>query len=541
MRTLRTAPVVFSQADPHVMFFAANTLWKTLDGGSSWKQISPDLTRKTYEIPASVGKYKEQAQTTQRGVIYTIAPSPVDVNRIWAGTDDGLIHTTADGGLHWKDVTPPQVGPWMKVSIMDAGHFDPLTAYAAINTLRIDDLRPHIFRTRDGGKTWTEIVKGIPDGGPVDAVREDPKKKGLLFAATEREVYVSFDDGENWQSLRLNMPASSVRDVIVHDDDLIAATHGRGFWILDNITPLRQAGTEGLYKPQTAVRVRWNMNTDTPLPPDEPASKNPPDGAMIDYYLDAAASGPVTLEILDAAGGVVRKYSSADPLPSIDPMFPVPAYWIRPHRGLETGAGMHRFLWDLRYTPLPGGGGRGGLPIAAIAHDTAPAPNSIWAAPGRYTVKLTVDGKSYSQPLTVKMDPRVKTPPAGLQQQFTLSKQLYDDVIAVGKTLEQIRAMRAKLGPLEPKVRAIEGAAGGGGRGGGRGAAPAGPRDLKQRSGFVIRLDAGAARRGRHADFADDRRGVQPPGCRGTVDSAMEIAQRASETLTAAHRRDRNQ
>ena len=193
MRTLRTAPVVFSQADPHVLFFGANTLWKTADGGNSWKQISPDLTRKTWEQPASIGKYRDQptAAPSQRGVIYAVAPSPLDINRIWAGTDDGLIHTTADGGLHWKDVTPPQLGPWMKVSILDAGHFDALTAYAAINTLRLDDMRPHIFRTHDGGKTWTEIVNGIPDGAPVDAVREDPKTKGLLFAGTEREVYVS--------------------------------------------------------------------------------------------------------------------------------------------------------------------------------------------------------------------------------------------------------------------------------------------------------------------------------------------------------------
>ncbi len=181
-RTLRTAPVVFSQADPHVLFFGANTMWKTIDGGETWKQVSPDLTRKTWDVPAAVGKYKDQVQASQRGVIYTIAPSPLDINRIWAGTDDGLIQVTADGGLHWTDVTPPQVTAWAKVSIVDAGHFDALTAYAAINTLRLDDMRPHILRTHDGGKTWTEIVAGLPDGAPVNAVREDPKKKGLLFA-----------------------------------------------------------------------------------------------------------------------------------------------------------------------------------------------------------------------------------------------------------------------------------------------------------------------------------------------------------------------
>ena len=331
--TLRTAPVVFSQADPHVLFFAANTLWKTADGGNSWQQISPDLTRKTWEIPASVGKYQatSAAAPTQRGVIYTIAPSPLDINRIWAGTDDGLIHTTADGGAHWKDVTPPQLGPWMKVSILDAGHFDALTAYAAINTLRLDDLRPHIFRTHDGGKTWTEIVNGIPDGAPVDAVREDPKRKGLLFAGTEREVYVSFDDGDNWQSLRLNMPASSVRDIIVHDDDLIAATHGRGFWILDDITPLRQlersvATPAHLFKPQTAdARALEHEHRHAAAARRAGVEES---ARRRDRSITTSARGRYRSG--DAGdSGCRRAPSCADiraPIPSapIDPMFPVP-------------------------------------------------------------------------------------------------------------------------------------------------------------------------------------------------------------------------
>ena len=504
-RTLRTAPVVFSQADPHVMFFGANTLWKTRDGGHTWQQVSPDLTRKTWEIPSSIGKYREQptAQPARRGVIYTVAPSPLDANRIWIGTDDGLIQTTADGGLHWNDVTPPAVGPWMKVSVMDAGHTDALTAYAAVNTIRLDDMRPHLFRTHDGGKTWTEIVNGIPAVAPVNAVREDPKRKGLLFAATEREVYVSFDDGDHWQSLRLNMAPSSVRDVIVKDDDLIAATHGRGFWILDDITPLRQinaatARAEAfLFKPQTAVRVRWDMNTDTPLPPDEPGMPNPPDGAILDYYLAADAGGPVTLEILDTAAAVVRRYASTDPEPKVDlATLAIPAYWVRPPRSLPATAGMHRALWDMHYTPLPATGGRGGgvnYPMQAIVHDTAPAATSIWAAPGRYTVKLTVNGRSYTQPLTLKMDPRVKTLPAALQQQFTLSKQLYDDANAVAKALPQMRALRAEVARVrgraqgaaaeavaafDKKAAAIEGGGGAGGPGGGRGAIASGPETL---------------------------------------------------------------
>ena len=517
-RTLRTAPVAFSTVDPHVMYFASNTLWKTADGARSWQKISPDLTRKTWDPPATIGKYRsaDTARPTQRGVIYTVAPSPLDVNRIWAGTDDGLIQVTADGGATWKDVTPPELKPFMKVSIIDAGHFDARTAYAAINTLRLDDMRPHIYRTHDGGQTWTAITSGIPDGAPVDAVREDPKRKGLLFAGTEREVYTSFDDGEHWQSLRLNMPATSIRDLIVKGDDLVAGTHGRGIWILDDITPLRQLGDatprsaslsprQGsgqagerarLFKPQVAYRVRQNTNTDTPIPPDEAAGQNPPDGAIINYSLASAASRPMTLEILDAAGKSVRRYSSVDRAENPDASTaPVPMYWYRPPHALATTAGMHRFMWDLHYQPLVGGGGRGGLPIAAVPHDTAPAPNSPWAAPGTYTVKLTVDGKSYTQPLTLKMDPRVKTTPLGLAQQFTLSKQLYDGVLEVQKALDEIRALRAQtkdrqaLAAFDQKLAALEGETGGGGRGGGgRGAAPEGPDSLSNMTGGLTQL-----------------------------------------------------
>jgi photosystem II stability/assembly factor-like uncharacterized protein len=523
-RTLRTAPVVFSPADPRIMYFAANTVWKTATGGRSWQKISPDLTRKTWEVPATVGKFRDQesARPTQRGVIYAVAPSPIDVNRIWAGTDDGLIHVTADGGATWNDVTPPDLKPWMKVSILDAGHFEAETAYAAINTLRLDDLRPHIYRTHDGGKTWTHITNGIPDGAPVDAVREDPQRRGLLFAGTEREVFVSFDDGEHWQSLRLNMPATSVRDIIVKGDDLVAGTHGRGIWILDDITPLRQwetgnaqlklsrsdgeaSATLGsaarsakasarsakalaernsvvLFKPQAAYRVRQNTNTDTPIPPDEAAGANPPDGAIIDYSL-ADAARQVTLEILDAAGKAIRHYSSDDrPEPPDPATAPVPLYWYRAPQRLATSAGMHRFTWDVHYQSASMAFGRGGLPIAAVPHDTVPVPTAPWAPPGQYSVKLTVDGHGYTQPLVLKMDPRVKTPAAGLAQQFTLSKQMYDGLIEVQQALDELRALRRTIATrggqadVETQLAALEGQAAG--FGGGRGGAPEGPPTL---------------------------------------------------------------
>jgi photosystem II stability/assembly factor-like uncharacterized protein len=502
-RTIRTQPLVFSTADPHTLFFASNTLWKTRDGGQSWQQISPDLTRETWDVPASVGKYKDDpaAKPVRRGVIYTIAPSYTDINRIWVGTDDGLIHTTADAGLNWTDVTPPQLVPWAKVSVIDAGRFDALTAYAAVNTIRLDDMRPHIYRTHDGGKTWAEIVSGIPGGTTVNAVREDPVRKGLLFAGTEQEVFVSFDDGDHWQSLRLNMAASSVRDIIVKDDDLVAATHGRGFWILDNIAPLRQldravtTAEATLFRPQTAVRVRWNMNTDTPLPPDEPGGENPPDGAVIDYILKSDAAGPVTLEILDAAGKVVRHYSSEDKLAEIPApeASSLPLYWYRAPQVLKTTVGLHRFLWDMHWQPLSGGGFRGGLGMAAIAHNTAPSPNSIWVAPGDYTVKLTVNGNSLTQPITVKLDPRVKTPAAELARQAELAKAMYDGILEAQAALQTLRAVRVQvkkfqeaaqgqtavaraLAEFDKKAAALEG--GGGGAGGRGGAAMSGPMGM---------------------------------------------------------------
>jgi len=457
-RMLRTEPIVFSPVNPHILYFATNTLWKTMNSGQSWQQISPDLTRPTFEVPASVGKYRteETAKPTPRGVIYAVAPSPLDINRIWAGTDDGRIHLTTDGGKKWNEVTPPNMTAFQKVSIIEASHFDAQTAYAAINTLRLDDLRPHILRTRDSGKTWTETVSGIPANENVNAVREDPVRRGMLFAATERAVYVSFDGGDRWQSLRLNMAASSVRDVIIKDDDLVAATHGRGFWILDDITPLRQfdqkvaSADAFLFKPQTAIRVRWNMNTDTPLPPDFPAGENPPDGAAIDYYLQSASSTPVTLEIKDSAGKTVRKYSSADKPAPPDPMLAIPAYWVRPPQILSSATGMHRFLWDMHYPNVPGVEAE--YPIAAIPHNTAPQPTGPWALPGQYTVVLTANGKTFSQPLTIKMDPRVKTSPAGLQQQFKLSSDLYTQLLILSPAAEQAGALRKQLKDLQTRA-----------------------------------------------------------------------------------------
>jgi hypothetical protein len=347
----------------------------------------------------------------------------------------------------------------MKVFNMDAGRFDSLTAFAAVNTLRLDDMSPHIFRTHDGGKTWTEINKGLEDGGPTSSIREDPKRKGLLYAASERRVYVSFDDGDRWQSLQLNMAPSSVRDIVVKGDDLVAATHGRGFWILDDVTPLRQidaqtADADGaLFEPEAAYRVRWNTNTDTPLPPDEPGAPNPPEGAIINYYLKSAASGPVTLDVVDADGQLVRHYSSADPVTRPDPAGNLPVYWFRPPMVLSAEAGMHRFTWDLHYQPLSvGGGGRGGLPIAAVGYNTVPAPTAPWVAPGPYTVRLTVNGKTYSQPITVKQDPRVKTPALVMQRVYSLTKAAYTGASDAQKAARDAQDLREQIARLKSQA-----------------------------------------------------------------------------------------
>ena len=412
-RTLRTAPLVFSTVDPRVLFFAGNMLFKTADGGKNWEQISPDLSREHPEVPASVGIFKtaQMATMPRRGVIYTVAPSYKDINVIWAGTDDGLIHVTKDGGKNWANVTPPELTPWSKVSVMDAGRFESETAYAAINRIRLSDMKPHIYRTHDGGKTWTEIVKGLPENAPINAVREDPVRKGLLFCGSETAVHVSFDDGDHWFPLRLNMPATSIRDLVIHDDDVVVGTHGRSFWILDDISSLRQTNEEVanatafLFTPQDSYRVDWNANTDTPLPPEEPAGKNPPDGAIINYYLGKDAK-VVTLEILDSKGSLVRKYSSDDKvIPVNEKSLVVPMYWVRPMQILSAKAGSHRWIWDQhKGVEEPA---FGGLSMQAIFGDTPYERLGAWVEPGVYTVKLTVDGTVFSQPLTLKPDPRI--------------------------------------------------------------------------------------------------------------------------------------
>lgn len=450
-RTNRTEPLMFSPVDPHILYYAANVLFKTMDGGNSWQTISKDLTRENPGVPASVGSLVPKDAEKKRGVIYALAPSFKTVNTLWAGTDDGLIWLTRDAGKNWSDITPAALTPWSKVTQISASHFDEETAYASVSRFRINDQHPYIYRTHDGGKSWKLIVDSLPTFGPVDTVREDPQRKGLLFAGTENSVWVSFDEGDHWQSLQLNLPHTSMRDLWIHGDDLIVGTHGRSFWILDDITPLRQtkdalAKSEPyLFQPAVAYRVQRDTYTDTPMPPDEPMGANPPDGAILDYYLLQSAQN-VTLEILNAQGQVVRHFSSADkPEVSEEALKKqlIPLYWLRPFKSLSRTPGMHRWAWGLHYAaPVST---RHEYPIAAVPGDTPRLPRGPSVLPGQYTVRLTVDGKTSTAKLTVKMDPRVKISAAALEVKFHAEQRLASIVSETSEAAIQAGDIRDQL------------------------------------------------------------------------------------------------
>ncbi len=458
LRSVRTMPLLFSTVDNKTLFLGSQYVMKTTDGGHSWQTISPDLARPSYEIPANFGTFsaRDPEHGQHKGVVYAIAPSKLNMNTIWAGTDDGLIHLTHDAGGHWTNITPTALGAWAKVSQLDASRFDDYTVYAAINKLHLDDLHPAAFRTHDDGKTWKSIVEGLPVGAVVNAIREDPKTPHLLYAGTEIGVFVSFNDGDHWQPLQLNLPVSSVRDLVVHEDDLVIATHGRSFWVLDDVTPLRQQAALGdgrnayLFAPAKAVRVRRNANTDTPLPPEEPAGQNPPDGAMIDYFLPVAPKQPLKIEILDASGKLVRTYLSTD-RPEPDETLNVPTYWVRSPKTLATTPGMHRWVWDLRSAPPASL--THDYPISAIYRDTPREPLGVFVLPGTYTVRLTVDGKSFAQSIMVIMDPRNSAGSAALAEAHDLATRLHDGMDTTMTLTGQIRALHTDLDAIAAKTQ----------------------------------------------------------------------------------------
>jgi photosystem II stability/assembly factor-like uncharacterized protein len=428
-----TLPLVFGPNE--TLYYANQKIFRTRSGGDSWEIISGDFARPHAGTPTTLDPTTaaDAASTTEpRGIVYTIAPSPRDGNVVWAGTDDGLVRVTRDGAKSWRNVTPPALTPWSKVTRIEASHFDASSAYVAVDRHRLDDDRPYLYVTHDAGRTWRSAVRGIPDGSFLNAIREDPVRRGLLYAATETGVFVSLDDGAHWQSLRLNMPVVSVRDISVRHDDLAIATHGRSFWILDDVEPLRELAADAsdrvrLFAPRVAIRTRPGDDQAEASPPETPLGENPPNGAMLDYQIPAAASGVVRLTIVDRKGTVVRRYASSDVAKPVDPNgVPFPPYWIVTPPTLSAAPGLHRFVWDYHVGD----------------------PDGPLAPPGTYTVRLTVAGRTFAAPLVLRRDPRIAASDADLRAQAMLAEQIDARKRAVRASLVAATARRAPAATL---------------------------------------------------------------------------------------------
>jgi photosystem II stability/assembly factor-like uncharacterized protein len=446
-----TPVLIFSPADSTTLYLGTQYVMKTIDGGLHWQTISPDLTGSTQQPgdKAEGVATSENAKQRGYGVVFTIAASALNGDTIWAGSDTGLIHLTRDGGKTWKDVTPAGLTAWSKISFIEDSHFDPAAAYAAVDRSRLEDQTPYVYRTRDYGATWQLITNGIAANAFLRGIREDTERKGLLFAGTELGVYASFDDGGVWQSLQLNLPVTSVRDLTIHGDDLVVATHGRSFWILDNITPLRQAldaekdNAFWLYHPAPAYRLDNDSFQGTPLPPEEPTAENPPAGAILDYFLKSSASS-VSLEIFDAQRNLVHKFSSEDKHPEKRPPLPIAERWFPKPLVLETNPGLQRFVWDLSWRSSGG--------PSEDEESEFRNPRGPKVVPGSYTVRLTVDGKAQTQPLEVVMDPRSAATPEILHQQSRLGRQIFAETMEARRALAEIASLRKQLADLQQKV-----------------------------------------------------------------------------------------
>ena len=450
-RATWTLPLTWGKRD-HSLYFGNQRIWRTRDGGKTWQPISPDLTRETLTVPATLDEPTAKDTATKgprRGVVYDIATSPLVNGLIWAGTDDGLIWRTSDDGAHWQNVTPPFLQPWSKVGIVEPSHFDANVAYAAIDRHRLDDQKPYLLRTLDGGRSWQMIVNGLPSsGGPnsVNVVREDPAEPRLLFAGTERRAFVSFDAGDSWQPLENGLPATSVRDITIHGNDLVIATHGRGFYVLDDVVPLRAlaanpAGATRLYPVAAAVRLHPPSFIGTPMPKDEPLASNPPIGAMIDYNL--ASATPVEITISDAAGNVVNRFSSSDPVKPVDlSKLPIAPEWVVSPKPPAATPGQHRFVWDLHYAKPTG------------LSDEDNVRSGVWAPPGRYTVELTAGGQHLRQAFDVIADPRVAVTQADFEAEFRLAKQIEQQRVRVRALLAQAKELRGRIAKLKGQANA---------------------------------------------------------------------------------------
>jgi photosystem II stability/assembly factor-like uncharacterized protein len=463
LRFTWTSPLVDSPQDPHVLYLGAQFVLRSNDRGQSWQTISPDLTVKNASVsaPSSGAAKKEEA----RGVVYTIAASPSRAGEIWAGTDNGLIQLTLDDGAHWSNVTPPDVADWSQISLIEPSPHDAAVAYAAVDRHQVDDFSPYIYRTRDSGKTWQKIIANLPQGGYVHAVREDPKRKGLLFAGTELGVFVSFDGGDHWEPLQNNLPVSAIRDLVIHGDDLVVATHGRSFWILDDIAALREwnpaIATEDahLFHPPMALRIRRSENHDTPLPLETPVGQNPPAGVVFDYFLKSAAT-EVVLEIQDQQGNLLRRYSSEDKAPAVNEAPEIQKYWLPKFAPLPNSAGMQRFVWDLRYAP-PASMRHEYDMTAIIGSGTVLLPEGPLVLPGEYEVELKVGGRIYESTVQVEMDPRVKVSREDLTRQLALEQKVdaaltkaTETTQAIARIREQLKALQTSIG-AKPDAKAL--------------------------------------------------------------------------------------
>jgi photosystem II stability/assembly factor-like uncharacterized protein len=534
LRKVTNQPMLFLLQNQHELLVGFQFVMATSDGGMHWRKISPDLTLPKGQAPAAPAAAPAGAPAAggrggapAGGSIESMSASTVNAGLIWVGTSNGLIKMTRNHGVNWDDVTIPDLPGAARadISAIEASHHDAATAYVAVDCHTIGDYKPYLFRTRDYGKTWAPIVSGLavdqPSGSFARVIRADTKKKGLLFAGTESSVYVSFDEGDEWQPLMLNLPNTSYRDMTIHGNDLVAGTYGRGIWVLDDISPLRQIGPETaaapvrLFKPGDAIRVRRNVNGDTPFPPEVAHAPNPPLGAIIYYYLGARPSGVVTLDVLDGSGAIVRHLSSDPVAPLPDPPPPVPDYWLEKPKPMPTDVGTNRINWNIRYDNPPAFSHNFAQVMGAVAGDTPASPEGPLALPGTYTVKLTVDGRSYAQPLVVTNDPRSPATPADLRAQHGLQMKLYAGSEEAWDGYQQVAAMRAAVATIsrskpeaevtaaasafDARLTAIGGTAGGGrgrggpggagGGGGTRGGTPPPPNFVGLNGSLIRQLD----------------------------------------------------